>query len=151
LTANILAIESREGDKALESAIMISVDTGVVRASFLLPIREAVQKQLPEFDLGKLIVAGTHTHSAPPSLDGHFKQQEGVQVPSDYVRFAVAKIGAAAGRRGMEENQPDFLTASAMPSSLTTAGPSTPTARPSCTGRRTTPTSAPSRGWRTMT
>ncbi|MGI6416711.1 MAG: hypothetical protein ACOX1P_13650 [Thermoguttaceae bacterium] len=96
LTANILAIESREGDKALESAIMISVDTGVVRASFLLPIREAVQKQLPEFDLGKLIVAGTHTHSAPPSLDGHFKQQEGVQVPSDYVRFAVAKIGAAA-------------------------------------------------------
>ena len=105
LTANVLAIESREGDKPLDSAIVISVDTAVVRASILLPIRDAVQEQLPEFDLGKLIVAGTHTHSAPPTVDGHFKQQEGVQVPSDYVRFAVAKIAAAA-RQAWEARKP---------------------------------------------
>ena len=76
LAANVLALESRDGDKPLDSAIVISVDTGAVRASILLPIRAAVQQQLPGFDLGKLIVAATHTHSAPPSKDGHFKQQE---------------------------------------------------------------------------
>jgi hypothetical protein len=96
LTANILVLESRDGDKSLDSAMIISVDTSVVRASLLLPIRAAVQKQLPGFDLDKLIVAATHTHSAPPTSDGHFKQQEGVQVPSDYVKSAVASIGAAA-------------------------------------------------------
>jgi len=96
LTANILVLESRDGDQPLDSAMIISVDTSVVRASILLPIRAAVQKQLPGFDLDKLIVAATHTHSAPPTRDGHFKQQEGVQVPSDYVKSAVAKIGAAA-------------------------------------------------------
>ena len=96
LTANVLALESRDGDKPLDSAIIISVDTGAVRASILLPIRAAVQQQLPGFDVGKLIVAGTHTHSAPPTRDGQFKQQEGVQVPSDYVKFAAARIGAAA-------------------------------------------------------
>ncbi|MDY0170019.1 MAG: hypothetical protein RBS80_25975 [Thermoguttaceae bacterium] len=96
LTANVLALESRDGDKPLDSAIIISVDTAVVRASILLPIRAGIQEQLPEFDVGKLIVAGTHTHSAPPTTDGHFKQQEGVQVPSDYVKFAAARIGAAA-------------------------------------------------------
>ncbi len=96
LTANALALESRDGDKPLDSAIIISVDTAVVRASFLLPIRAAVQEHLPGFDLGKLIVAATHTHSAPPTRDGHFKQQEGVLVPSDYVKSAAARIGAAA-------------------------------------------------------
>jgi hypothetical protein len=95
LTANILAIESREGDQVLESAIIISLDTCVVRASLLLPVREEVQRQLPGFDIGKLIVAGTHTHSAPPVQDGHFKQQEGVQVPSDYVKFLVSRLGPA--------------------------------------------------------
>jgi hypothetical protein len=96
LTANVLAIESRDGDKPLDSAMIISVDTAVVRASFLLPIHAEIQRQLPGFDLGKLIVAATHTHSAPPTRDGEYKQQEGVQAPSDYVKFAAAKIGAAA-------------------------------------------------------
>jgi hypothetical protein len=96
LTANVLVLESREGDRSLDSAMIISVDTSIVRAGLLLPIRDAIQKQLPEFDLGKLIVAATHTHSAPPVRDGHFEQQEGVQVPSDYVKFAVSKIGPAA-------------------------------------------------------
>ena len=151
MTANVLALESRDGDKSLDSAVIVSVDTAVVRASFLLPIRAEVQRQLPGCDLGKLIVAATHTHSAPPTRDGHFKQQEGVQVPSDYVRFAAARIGAAASRRGMDAGRPGSLTGWAMPLSPTTAGPSTPMARPSCTGRRTPPISAPWKGWRIMT
>ncbi|MDI9445896.1 MAG: hypothetical protein QM844_17175, partial [Planctomycetota bacterium] len=105
LTASVLALESREGDKPLDSAIIISVDTCVVRASLLLPLREAVRQQLPKFDLGKLIVAATHTHTAPTTLDGNLKQQEGVQVPSDYVRAAVAKIAAAA-RQAWEGRKP---------------------------------------------
>ncbi|MHB8903108.1 MAG: hypothetical protein ACYC6Y_30475 [Thermoguttaceae bacterium] len=105
LTANILALESREGEKSLESAIIISVDTAVVRASFLLPIRRAIQEQLPQFDIGKLIVAATHTHSAPPTRNGQYNQQDGVQVPSDYVKFAVSRIGPAA-RQAWETRKP---------------------------------------------
>jgi len=96
LTANIVALESREGDRSLDSALIINVDVAVVRASFLLPVREGILQHLPDFDAGKLIIAATHTHSAPPSKDGHFKQQEGVQVPSDYVKFAASRIGPAA-------------------------------------------------------
>ncbi|MGI6416708.1 MAG: hypothetical protein ACOX1P_13635 [Thermoguttaceae bacterium] len=51
VTANILALQSREGDRSLDSAIIISVDTGIVWASFLLPVREGIQKELPQFDL----------------------------------------------------------------------------------------------------
>jgi len=105
LTANILALESREGERVLDCAILISVDTCVPRAGLLLPVRQEVQRQLPGFELGKLIVAGTHTHSAPPVRDGHFKQQNGVQVPSDYVKFAVARIGPAV-KQAWEGRQP---------------------------------------------
>ena len=70
LTANILALESRDGDKPLDLAIIISVDTAVVRASFLLPIRAAVQEQLPGFDLGKLIVAAKIGAAARQAWEG---------------------------------------------------------------------------------
>lgn len=96
LTANILVLESREGEQTLDSAMILSLDTCVARAGILLPVRNAVHDQLPGFDLDKLIVAATHTHSAPPVRDGHFKQQEGVQVPSDYIKFVVSKVGPAA-------------------------------------------------------
>ncbi len=105
LAAEVLAIESRDGERSLDAALIISVDTVVARASLLLPLREAIRQQLPAFDLDKLIIAATHTHSAPITLDGYFKQEEGVQVPSDYVRFAVERIGAVA-RQAWENRQP---------------------------------------------
>ena len=105
LTANILALESREGDKSLDSAMIISVDVAVVRASFLLPVREGILQRLPEFDADKLIIASTHTHSAPPSRDGHFKQRDGVQVPSDHVKFSASRIGAAA-KQAWDQREP---------------------------------------------
>jgi hypothetical protein len=64
LTANILTLESRAGGRTLDSAILISIDTCVPRAGLLLPVRQEVQRQLPGFDLGKLIVAGTHIGDA---------------------------------------------------------------------------------------
>jgi hypothetical protein len=108
LTANILALESRDGDRTLESAILISIDPCVPRAGLLLPVRQEVQRQLPGFDLGKLIVAATHTHSAPPVRDGHFKQQDGVQIPSDYVKFAVSRIGPAVKQAWEGRKQAKF-------------------------------------------
>ena len=95
VTANILVLESREGDQSLESAIIISIDTCIVRECLLLPLRKGIQQQLPQFDLGKVIITATQTHAAPSAKDGYFKQQEGVLVPSDYVKSMVSIIGPA--------------------------------------------------------
>ena len=65
VTANIVALESRDGDKALEQAIVISMDTVVIREPFFNVFKEAMSKALPEVDFSKVIIAATHTHSAP--------------------------------------------------------------------------------------
>ena len=108
VTANILALESREDDEPVESAIMISVDLCVVRESFLMPLREAIQEQLPGFDIGKTIVVATQTHTAPGIKDGYFLQEEGVMVPSEYVKFAVARIAPAVKQAWQSRKQARF-------------------------------------------
>ena len=66
VTANIVALESRDGDKALDQAIVISMDTVVIYEPFFKIFKEAMCKALPEVGFSKVIIAATHTHSALP-------------------------------------------------------------------------------------
>jgi hypothetical protein len=108
VTANVLVLETREGNHSVESAIIISVDLCVVRESFLMPLRDAIRQQLPEFDIGKTIIASTQTHTAPAVKDGYFLQQEGVMVPSAYVRFAVSRIASSIKHAWQSRRQAKF-------------------------------------------
>ena len=65
LTANIIALESREGSQSLESAIFVACDLVVISPPILAQLRTEVQRRLPDFDVNKIIVTATHTHTAP--------------------------------------------------------------------------------------
>ncbi len=97
ITANILALESRDGDQLVEQAIVISMDTVVIREPFFNVFKEAMAKALPEVDFSKVIIAATHTHSAPCQTDGQYESDDpNVMQPSKYNSFAAEKIAAAA-------------------------------------------------------
>ena len=70
LKVTALAIESTDekGDK--EQAIMVSADLLLIPGTLQDSLKIWVKKQIPDFDVRKLFLNATHTHSAPnPDLD----------------------------------------------------------------------------------
>jgi hypothetical protein len=65
LTANVLALESRQGDRAIDQAILVSCDTCILTPGLQEAFRKHLADRLPGFDPNKIVLAATHTHSAP--------------------------------------------------------------------------------------
>ncbi|MDO8994968.1 MAG: hypothetical protein Q7U83_18015 [Daejeonella sp.] len=65
LTANVVALESREGAKSLDAVVFVSCDLVYIPTPLLSMIRMEVSKQLAGFDGNKIILNATHTHTAP--------------------------------------------------------------------------------------
>ena len=96
VTANVLALESRDGDKPLDLAIMVSCDLVVIREDIQSRIRKSVSAKLPEVDVQKLFVSATHTHTAPVMVEGKYVlPEEGVIQPAEYVEFLVKQVSDA--------------------------------------------------------
>lgn len=69
LTATACAIESFEaGGGNPEQAIMISIDLLWCTTAIQEAVRTLVAEQLPDFDVRKLFIFATHTHSGPEPL-----------------------------------------------------------------------------------
>jgi len=100
LTATVLALETR-GKTSKEQAIMVSCDVIFIRKQIQQRIRELVKPQIPGFDVNKLLMNATHTHTAPGFIDGTFKglydvsKDEGVMKASEYGDFFVERITEA--------------------------------------------------------
>ncbi|WP_085535879.1 hypothetical protein [Massilibacteroides vaginae] len=99
LTANIIAIESRDKDKLQETAIFVSCDLLYVPNSLITSVRRAVNEQLPMLDTLKIVMNATHTHTAPvlESVPGEYSfmypiPQKGVTQIKDYTTFLVTQI-----------------------------------------------------------
>lgn len=96
VTAHVVALESREGDRTVDSAIMVSCDIIGLPHSVLVALRERVAERLPEFDVQKLFVSGTHTHTGPVFREGAYRiPEEGVVQPTEYVRFFIDRVSEA--------------------------------------------------------
>jgi hypothetical protein len=96
ITANIVALESREGDRSLDAAVMVSCDLVVISDTLLDQVRHATQKRLPDLDLKKLFLNATHTHTAPVTRPGVYQvPKTGVMQVEDYCGFAAQRIGEA--------------------------------------------------------
>lgn len=96
ITATALALESREGKKPLDAAIMVSCDIIAIRPGIQDKVRDKVKARLPGFDLTKIFLNATHTHSAPVTEDGKYALPEtGVMKPSAYAEFMTGKIADA--------------------------------------------------------
>lgn len=96
LSATALALESRDGDRVLDQAIIVSVDLVAVRPGVLDRIREEVKPRLEGFDVGKLFMSATHTHNAPVTVEGRYTLPDsGVMKPAEYVEFLAERVGEA--------------------------------------------------------
>jgi hypothetical protein len=97
VTAQVVALESREGDRALDAAIMVSADIIGLPHEVLVALRKRVAERLPDFDVQKLFVSGTHTHTGPVFRDGDYRvPKEGVVQPAEYAEFFVDRVSKAA-------------------------------------------------------
>jgi hypothetical protein len=96
--ATALALESREGDTALDQAIMVSCDLVAIRQGLIELVREKAKDKLPGFDLNKLILNATHTHTAPVTMKGerYGLLRKDVMLPMEYTDFLVDRIVEAA-------------------------------------------------------
>ena len=105
-TASVLALESRRGDRAVDQAIMVSCDLCIL-PGIQDGFRKHVADRLPGFDVKKLFLAATHTHTSMMVYKNQFDEKDygdAVQ-PKDYVpflyeRMAEAVVKAWEGRAG---------------------------------------------------
>ncbi len=97
VTANALALESRDGDKSLDQAVLVSCDLVGIPVAILADARERLKTRIPELDPNKLIVNATHTHTAPVMEEGFYTiPKEGVMQPLEYASFLAERIVEAA-------------------------------------------------------
>jgi hypothetical protein len=96
VTATALALESREGDKVLDRAIMVSCDLVAIDAAILDSVRRRVKDRLPDFDIRKLLLNATHTHTAPVMKEGEYEiPKDGVMQPAEYAEFLSTRVAEA--------------------------------------------------------
>ncbi len=99
ITANVLALESREGNKALDLAIMVSCDLISIPADLLELVRQEVKKRSPDLDTSKIFLSGTHTHTAPePRLGKWVLPKEGVMQVEQYRTFFAERVADAIAK-----------------------------------------------------
>ncbi len=91
--ATALALESREGEQVLDQAILVSCDLVAIRQGILAKVREKLGNRLPGFDLKKLLLNATHTHTAPVTVDGKYALPEtGIMQPGVYADWMTTRI-----------------------------------------------------------
>jgi len=101
LTANVLALESRDGSVSLDMAIMVSVDVVEIPQKLLDRVRDDVHKRLPEINPIKIFMTAIHTHTAPVLENDSaysFRYQipkKGVTQVEDYDVLFVQRISEA--------------------------------------------------------
>lgn len=98
ISVTALALESREGERVIDQAILVSCDLVAIRAGITQKVREKAKDRLPGFDLGKLVLNATHTHTAPVTTDGDKYRflRKGVMSGDEYTEFLTDRIVSAA-------------------------------------------------------
>ncbi|HUT02070.1 MAG TPA: hypothetical protein VM031_06420, partial [Phycisphaerae bacterium] len=105
LTATALAIETRtKAGKTIEQAIMVSCDLCITWKATQEKVRQRLKLLLEGFDVEKLFLNATHTHTAPQQEDNAFgglydvSKVKGAMKASEYREFLTARLAAAAAK-----------------------------------------------------
>jgi hypothetical protein len=97
LSVTALALETRAAEGAIDEAILISCDLVAIRDGIQARLRKLLEGKLEGFDLRKLVLSATHTHTAPVTDDGWYDvTEEGVMKPPEYVEFFLGRAAEAA-------------------------------------------------------
>lgn len=99
LTANVLALESRDGERVLDQAILVSCDLCIL-PGVLQGFREHLAARQPGFDLAKLVLAATHTHTSPMVIKSPYNDKDygDAMQPQDYLPFLFQRMGDAVAK-----------------------------------------------------
>jgi len=93
LTATALAIESRDGAKSLDQAVLVSCDLSCIWGTTQQQLAERLKTRLPDLDTAKLVLNATHTHTAPVLIEGQYDiPKEGVMQPAEYMEFLLDRL-----------------------------------------------------------
>ncbi len=96
VTANVLALESRVDGSGTDQAIFVSLDLVAIHTVVNDAVRKQVKARLGDFDVSKLVLSATHTHTAPVTNDGQYLiPHEGVMQPPAYVDFLADRVAEA--------------------------------------------------------
>lgn len=96
LTASVLAIESRNGDKSLDQVVMVACDLVAIREGLIEEVRAKLKERMPDFDPQKLFLSATHTHTAPEMVEGRYDlPASGIMRPDEYKHFFTDRVVAA--------------------------------------------------------
>jgi hypothetical protein len=104
LTANVIALESRDGNRTIDQAIMVACDVVEIPEMLLKSVRDEVHRRVPEIDVQKIFMTAIHTHTAPVLENGtqySFRYQipkKGVTQVEEYDAFFVKQISDAVVR-----------------------------------------------------
>ncbi len=92
VTATALAIEVKGDDGTIDHAVVVSCDLVAIRGGFQEKLRERLAGTLPDLDVRKLILAATHTHTAPVVVNVR-KPAPGVPGAKTSVKYKIPKEG----------------------------------------------------------
>ncbi|NUM55160.1 MAG: hypothetical protein HUU46_16065 [Candidatus Hydrogenedentes bacterium] len=92
VTANALALETRDGNTVTEQAVFVSCDLPFIVESVSRGAHERVTQRVPDFDVNKLIISATHTHTAPVTETGTYEIPSSAMQPAEYVEFLADRI-----------------------------------------------------------
>lgn len=116
LTANVIAMESRDGDRSLDLAIMVSCDLAGIPNKMVGMVREEVHQRLPFLDVNKIFLNATHPHTGPVLENedespnwGYLIPREGVTQVDDYRDLFVRQV-AKAIVQAWNNRQPGSVT-----------------------------------------
>lgn len=97
LSVTALALETRGAEGPIDQAILVSCDLVAIRDGVQARLRKLLEGKLEGFDLRKLVLSATHTHTAPVTEDGWYDvTEEGVMKPGEYLDFFLARAAEAA-------------------------------------------------------
>jgi len=109
LTATALAIETHNGQGAIDQAVLVSCDLAVIRTMLQDRVRKLAALRLPDLDVEKIVLCATHTHTAPSITDvtqehhpydfmgmwAYRIPEQGVMRPARYVEFLAQRLAEA--------------------------------------------------------
>ncbi len=97
LVANVLVLESRDGDRSVDQATLIACDLCVIRPGIQEGFREYMAGRVPGLDLDKLFLAATHTHKAPVLLQDRYDEADygDAMQPKEYVPWMYERMADA--------------------------------------------------------
>jgi len=102
LTATALSLETTQENGTKEQAIMISCDLLWTRKEIQQRLQKLVRPRIADFDVSKLFLNATHTHTGPGVLDDAFyglydvSKDEGVMKASQYADFLLERLANIA-------------------------------------------------------